>query len=153
MPKRLELTPSELRRVCNPSQFDFKDTSELTPLDVWSVGHRLLDPLREQWKQESSLKAGIAGLIPKSRRASAYGVFHAAFGVVALLHEREHCQRHASKPRFEPVEGAGRKAEDPIERVEPELVAALSRRHREGQKRRSQPARRTHRAHRRQIGR
>lgn len=34
MPKRLELTPSELRRVCNPSQFDFKDTSELASLDM-----------------------------------------------------------------------------------------------------------------------
>jgi lon-related putative ATP-dependent protease len=33
MPKRLELKPSELRRVCNPSLFNFKDTSELIPLD------------------------------------------------------------------------------------------------------------------------
>jgi lon-related putative ATP-dependent protease len=34
MPKRLELKPSELRRVCNPSRFDFKDTSELASLDM-----------------------------------------------------------------------------------------------------------------------
>ncbi len=34
MPKRLELKPSELRRVCNPSQFAFKDTSELASLDL-----------------------------------------------------------------------------------------------------------------------
>ena len=33
MPKRLELKPSELRRVCNPSLFSFKDTSELPSLD------------------------------------------------------------------------------------------------------------------------
>lgn len=31
--------------------------------------------------QDSSLKAGIAKLVPKSRRAGAYGIFHAAFGV------------------------------------------------------------------------
>jgi len=34
MPKRLELKPSELRRVCNPSQFAFKDTSELASPDT-----------------------------------------------------------------------------------------------------------------------
>ena len=34
MPKRLELKPSELRRVCNPSRFGFKDTSELASLDM-----------------------------------------------------------------------------------------------------------------------
>jgi lon-related putative ATP-dependent protease len=34
MPTRLELTPAELRRVCNPSQFTFKDTSELASLDM-----------------------------------------------------------------------------------------------------------------------
>jgi lon-related putative ATP-dependent protease len=34
MPKRLELKPSELRRVCDPSIFKFKDTSELASLDV-----------------------------------------------------------------------------------------------------------------------
>ncbi|MGE5255877.1 MAG: Lon protease family protein [Hyphomicrobiales bacterium] len=33
MPKRLELKPSELRRVCDPSLFSFKDTSELASLD------------------------------------------------------------------------------------------------------------------------
>jgi lon-related putative ATP-dependent protease len=34
MPKRLELKPSELRRVCNPSRFTFKDTLELASLDM-----------------------------------------------------------------------------------------------------------------------
>jgi lon-related putative ATP-dependent protease len=34
MSRRLELKPSELRRVCDPSVFRFKDTSELPPLDV-----------------------------------------------------------------------------------------------------------------------
>ena len=34
MAKRLELHPSELRRVCDPSVFAFKDTSALEPLDV-----------------------------------------------------------------------------------------------------------------------
>ena len=34
MTKRLELKPSELRRVCNPSQFAFKDTSELASPDT-----------------------------------------------------------------------------------------------------------------------
>jgi hypothetical protein len=33
MPKRLELKPSELRRVCDPSLFSFRDTSELVSLD------------------------------------------------------------------------------------------------------------------------
>jgi lon-related putative ATP-dependent protease len=34
MPKRLELPPSALRRVCDPKVFDFKLTTELKPLDV-----------------------------------------------------------------------------------------------------------------------
>jgi hypothetical protein len=33
MIKRLDLKPSELRRVCDPSLFRFKDTSELPSLD------------------------------------------------------------------------------------------------------------------------
>jgi lon-related putative ATP-dependent protease len=33
MPKRLELKPTELRRVCEPSRFTFKETSELPSLD------------------------------------------------------------------------------------------------------------------------
>lgn len=34
MPNRLELKPNQLRRVCEAAAFKFKDTSELTPLDV-----------------------------------------------------------------------------------------------------------------------
>jgi lon-related putative ATP-dependent protease len=34
MPNRLELKPNELRRVCEAAAFKFRDTSELTPLDV-----------------------------------------------------------------------------------------------------------------------
>jgi len=34
MPNRLELKPNQLRRVCGADAFKFKDTSELTPLDV-----------------------------------------------------------------------------------------------------------------------
>jgi lon-related putative ATP-dependent protease len=34
MSQRLELKPSELRRVCEAAAFKFKDTSELAPLDV-----------------------------------------------------------------------------------------------------------------------
>ena len=34
MPKRLELKPNELRRICEAAAFKFKDTSELAPLDV-----------------------------------------------------------------------------------------------------------------------
>ena len=34
MAKRLELHPSELRRACDPSEFAFRDTSALEPLDV-----------------------------------------------------------------------------------------------------------------------
>ncbi len=35
--------------------------------------------------QDSSLKAGIAKLVPKTRRAGAYGIFHAVFGVAWFL--------------------------------------------------------------------
>ena len=34
MTAEIELTPSELRCLCDPAQFDFKDTSEIEPLDV-----------------------------------------------------------------------------------------------------------------------
>ena len=34
MKAEYELTPSELRCLCNPAQFDFNDTSEIEPLDV-----------------------------------------------------------------------------------------------------------------------
>jgi lon-related putative ATP-dependent protease len=34
MSERLKLKPSELRRICNPSVFKLKDTSELLPLDM-----------------------------------------------------------------------------------------------------------------------
>lgn len=35
--------------------------------------------------QESTLRAGVAGLVPSNRRASAYGVFAAAYGVAWLI--------------------------------------------------------------------
>ena len=69
---RLLPVASLLAAVAAPLAFSKSSGACVTGIILWAA---------TLGAQDSSLKAGIAKLVPKERRAGAYGIFHAAFGV------------------------------------------------------------------------